>query len=77
MVIDFFVTLRLSARQWSSISLHQGLCEAMVIDFFPFNIDPLLGIGLICFFEKSEKKIINQSDLSDQDPLHGNGHRIF
>jgi len=31
------------------------LCEAMVIDFFPFDIDPLLGIGLICIFKKSKK----------------------
>jgi len=46
----------------------------MVIDFFLFDIDPLLGIGLICFFKKSEKKKIKQSDLSDRDPLHGNGH---
>jgi len=45
----------------------------MVIDFFPFDIDPLLGIGLIRFFKKSEKKIIEQSDLSDCDPLHVNG----
>jgi len=46
----------------------------MVIDFFPFDIDPLLGIGLNYFFKKSKKKIIKQSDLSDRDPLHGNGH---
>jgi len=27
------------------------------------------------FFSKSQKKkIIKQSDLSDRDPLHGNGH---
>jgi len=49
----------------------------MVIDLFPFDIDPLLGIGLIYFFKKSEKKIIKQIDLSDRDPLRGNGHRIF
>jgi len=30
-------------------------CEAMVINFFPFDIDPLLGIGLI-FFSKSQKR---------------------
>jgi len=29
------------------------------------------------FFKKSEKKIIKQSDSSDRDPLHGNGHRIL
>jgi len=46
----------------------------MVIDFFPFDIDSLLGIGLIGFFKKSEKKLIKQSDLLDRDPLHGNGH---
>jgi len=46
----------------------------MIIYFFPFDIDPLLGIGLICFFKKSEKKIIKQSDLSDRDSLNGNGH---
>jgi len=46
----------------------------MVIDLFPFDIDPLLGIGLNCFFIKSKNKIIKQNDLSDRDPLHGNGH---
>jgi len=53
------------------------LCEVMVIDLFPFDIDPLLGNGLICFFKKSEKKIIKQNDLSNHDPLLGNGHWIF
>jgi len=46
----------------------------MVIDFCPFDIDPLHDIGLNCFFKKSEKKIIKQSDLSDRDPQHVNGH---
>jgi len=46
------------------------LYKAMVIDFFPFDIDPLLGIGLICFSKKSEKKIIKQTDLSDREPLY-------
>ena len=92
MVIDFFVTSRPPTRQWSSIPLHkdplrdnghwflchiEALSETMVIDLFPFDIDPLLGIGLIYFFKKSEKKIIKQIDLSDRDPLRGNGHRIF
>jgi len=43
----------------------KALYEAIVINFFPFDIDPLLGIGLIYFFKKSVKKIIKQSDLSD------------
>jgi len=64
MVIDFFVTLRPSTKQWSLI-------------FFPFQIDPFLKIGLIYFFKKSEKKIIKQSDLSDRDPLHGNSHYLL
>jgi len=58
MVIDLF-TLRSSAKQWSLI---------------PFHINPFLGIGQICIFKKLEKKIIKQIDLSDHDPLHGNGH---
>ena len=93
MVINCF-TSRSSMKQWSLISLclhqnplrgngHWFLChiealyEAMVIDLFPFDIDPFLRIGLICFFKESENKIIKQSDLSDQNPLLGNGHRIF
>jgi len=74
MVIDFFVISRPSAMQWSSIFLHQGPLRGHGHWFLSFR-DPFLGIGLICFFfKKSEKKIIS---LSDRDPLHGNGHRIF
>jgi len=91
MIIDFF-TSRPYARQWSLISLSRRgplwgndhrflyikvLSKAIVIDFFPFDINSLLRIGLICFFKNSEKKIIKQSDLSNRDPLQCNGLQIF
>ena len=55
----------------------KALCKEMIIYLFPFDIEPLLRIGLICFFKKSKRKIIKQSDFSDRDPLHDNGHRIL
>jgi len=72
-----YVTLRPSARQWSSISLHQDPLRSNDHWFLSFRYRPSPRDWSNMFFEKSEKKIIKQSDLSARDPLYGNGHRIW
>jgi len=57
MVIDFLMSHRGPLRGNGHRSLYiKTLWEAMIIDFFPFDIDPLLGIGLNFFFKKSKKE---------------------
>jgi len=74
-VIDFFITSRPFARRWSSISLHQDLVwvNGHWFLYFWYRSSPHDWSNL--FFKKSKNN--KKSDLSDRDPLHDNGHRIF
>jgi len=76
-VIDLF-TSRPFARQWSLIPLsHRGPLRNNGHWFLSFRYRHSPRDWSNMFFKKLEKKIIKQSDLSDCDPLHGNGHRIW
>jgi len=69
-----YVTLRPFARQLSSISLHQDPLRGNGHRSLTFRYRPSPRDWSNMFFKKSEKKIIKQSDLSNRDPLLGNGH---
>jgi len=87
MVIDSFVTLRPSVRQWSSISLHQdplrgnghqslhieALYEAMLIDLFTSR--PSAKQWSLISYVTSRPSARQWLSISlHQDPLRGNGH---
>jgi len=73
MVIWFsYVTSRPSARQWSSISLHQDPLRGNGHWFLSFRYRPSPWDWSQLFFKKSKKR-----KILDRNPLHGNGRRIL